>query len=308
MRVAPADEGLEGADLVGSQIDDRLVVELELAGSQRPAQIDLHDAPLLHLRIHFRLEEAESAAAILLCPVESEVGVAHERVGVLAVAGADGDADAGADDHLLPVDLVGAADGFDHATRKRSGVGRLGDVSLQNGKLVATHARDDVGVARERAQPFRDHLEEFVAGGVAEGVVDVLEVVEIEEVCRYLFTAFGPGKRLFELLIEQDAVGQAGERVVMRHVGDLGLGAALLGDVLMRRDRSAVGHRPHRDGEAAAVAELAVEDGRRSSSRRRSMPLTMSSADISDFRPLAMRCSIICFSVVPGCTCAGVSW
>ena len=94
---------------------------------------------------------------------------------------------------------------------------------------------------------------------MAEGVIDVLEIVEIEEVCRYLFTAFGPVKRLFELLIEEGAVGQAGKSVVMRHVGDLGLGAALVGDVLMRRHCSTVGHGPNRNGEAASVAELAVE-------------------------------------------------
>ena len=173
--------------------------------------------------------------------------------------GADRDADAGADDHLMPVDVVGRADGLDDAAREGCGVGRLGDADLQDGELVAAHARDDVGVPRQRAQPFGDHLEKLVAGGMAERVVDVLEVVEIEKMRGHFFAAFGPGERLFELLIEQDAVGQAGQGIVMRHVGDLGLGAALLGDVLMRRDRSAVGHRPHRDGEATAVAELAVE-------------------------------------------------
>ena len=60
-------------------------------------------------------------------------------------------------------------------------------------------------------------------------------------------------------IVEQDAVGQAGQRVVQRHVGDLGLGAALLGDVLVGGDRAAVGHRLHGDGDRAPVAELAHE-------------------------------------------------
>ena len=242
-----------------AEIDDRLVVELELAGGQRPAQIDLHAAPLLHLRIHGRLEEAKGAAAILLGPVQRQVGVAHEHVGVQPIAGADGDADAGADVHLLAVDVVGQAHQFDHAARERSGIGRLGDAGLQNGELVAAHARDDVGVPRQRAQPFGDHLEELVAGGMAQRIVDGLEVVEIEEVSRDVFAALGPGEGLLEVLVEQDPVGQAGQRIMMGHVRDLGLGAALLGDVLMRGDRAAVGHRPHGDGDAAAVAELAVE-------------------------------------------------
>ena len=58
---------------------------------------------------------------------------------------------------------------------------------------------------------------------MAEGIVDVLEIVEIRKMCSHNFAAFGPVKRLFELLIEEGAVGQAGESIVMRHVGDLGL-------------------------------------------------------------------------------------
>ena len=43
------------------------------------------------------------------------------------------------------------------------------------------------------------------------------------------------------------------------HMGDLGLRPSLLGDILMRTDRAAVGHRLYRYGNAAPVAELAVE-------------------------------------------------
>ena len=37
--MAPADEGLEAADLVAREIEDRLVVQLELAGRERLAQV-----------------------------------------------------------------------------------------------------------------------------------------------------------------------------------------------------------------------------------------------------------------------------
>ena len=107
--MVPADQGLEAADLVALEIDDRLVVELELAGRQRLAQVVLQGAPRLHLRVHLRLEEAEGAAAVALGAVERQVGVAHQLVGLVAVRRADGDADAGADHHLLAVDLVGRA-------------------------------------------------------------------------------------------------------------------------------------------------------------------------------------------------------
>ena len=70
-----------------------------------------------------------------------------------------------------------------------------------------------------------------------------LEVVEIEQMGGHDLAALDAGQRMLEPLVEQHAVGQVGQRVVQRHVRDLGLGAALLGDVLVRGDGAAVGHR-----------------------------------------------------------------
>ena len=60
--VMPAQQRLEAADLVAREVDERLVVELELAVGQRLAQIDLQLAARLHVGIHVRLEEAVDAA------------------------------------------------------------------------------------------------------------------------------------------------------------------------------------------------------------------------------------------------------
>ena len=64
--------------VVGREIDDRLVVELELAGGERLAQVVLHRAPRLHLRVHLRLEEAVGAAPVALGAIERQVGIADQ--------------------------------------------------------------------------------------------------------------------------------------------------------------------------------------------------------------------------------------
>src|SRR5450432_1922641 len=64
LRVIPADQGLESADFVAREIHHRLIVELELAGGQRLAQVLFHDATALHLQIHRGLEKVERAASI----------------------------------------------------------------------------------------------------------------------------------------------------------------------------------------------------------------------------------------------------
>ena len=116
--MVPADQGFESADLVTGEIDDGLVVEFEFAGGQCLPQVLFQGAPGLHLHIHFRLKEAESAASIALGPVESQVTVPDQLVWDQAVRRCHGDADARPDDHLMAVDLVGLADRRDDPLSK----------------------------------------------------------------------------------------------------------------------------------------------------------------------------------------------
>ena len=55
------------------------------------------------------------------------------------------------------------------------------DVDEQDRELVAALAADDVALADRARQALRDAAQDVVAGRVAEGVVDPLEVVEVDE-------------------------------------------------------------------------------------------------------------------------------
>ena len=251
----PADQSFEAADGVVGKIDDRLVVQLEFPGRQRPAQILLHNATGLHLQVHPRLEEPERAAAVALGPVEREVGVAQQFVGGQAIDGADRDTDAGADHRLMAVDIVGFADRVDDALRQTSCVGGVRR-DLHDGEFVAAHPRDGVVLAHQPPQPVRDHLQQPVAAGMAQRVVHRLEPVEIEVVDRDHFVAMDTAERLFQPLVQQDPVGQIGEGVVVRHVLDANFGSPLLGDVLVGGDPATIRHRPMANFERAPVLEL----------------------------------------------------
>ena len=176
----PAYQGFEAADFLAREVDDRLVVQLELAGRQRLAQVLLHDAAGLHLQVHRGLEEAERAAAVALGAVEREVGVAQQFVGARSVAGTDRNADADADHGLLAVDVIGLAQRIDDALRQRRGLGGVRDRGLHDDEFIAAHARDRVGLADESAQPLGDDPQQLVAAGMAERIVDGLELIEVE--------------------------------------------------------------------------------------------------------------------------------
>ena len=62
----------------------------------------------------------------------------------------------------------------------RRGVLDVG-VHDHHAELVAAHADEDVRAAQRARQPRAQLAEQLIAGRVAEGVVDLLEVVEVDE-------------------------------------------------------------------------------------------------------------------------------
>ena len=76
-----------------------------------------------------------------------------------------------------------------------------------------------VSVSRtRRAQALGYHLQQLVADRMAERVVDMLEVVEVEDVRGHHLARAWRGQGLLQPLVQQHAVGQPGERVVQRQV------------------------------------------------------------------------------------------
>ena len=126
--------------------------------------------------------------------------------------------------------------------------GRLGVVAVldHHRELVAAEARDHVLGAQARAQPRGDRHQQLVAGGVAEAVVDGLEVVEVDEQHREL--AAPVGDRGLDLVGEQRSVGEVRERVVVGLVVELlledrQLHDGLLEAVVLERDARVAGER-----------------------------------------------------------------
>ena len=93
--MVPAQQRLAADDPVVADVDQRLVVQLELAAHERLAQVDLQRAARLHARVHLRLEEAVGAAAVGLGAVQRHVGVLQQLIRLGAVVRRHGDADAG---------------------------------------------------------------------------------------------------------------------------------------------------------------------------------------------------------------------
>ena len=103
--VLPAQEALEAIQAAARELDDRLIVQLELAPVDGVAQIGLqletHQRPLPHAGV----EQFRAGLPEGLGPVHRRVGVAQDGLGRIVAVHARHDADAGGREDLMAGDV-----------------------------------------------------------------------------------------------------------------------------------------------------------------------------------------------------------
>ena len=142
------------------------------------------------------------------------------------------------------------------ALHQLRGLRRIADRGLKHRKLVAAEPRCHVAVPEAAAQAIGHTLEKLVADQMSERIVDALEFVDVDIEHGQLLAGPDRAQRLLEPLAKQRPVGQVGQRVVMRHMGDLLVGARALGDILDGGHPSAGFQRLVHDLEGAAAGSL----------------------------------------------------
>ena len=212
-RGSPAEQCLHPGGLAGVHLDHGLVVDGEFVPGERVAQV-LGDARLVLLGgAHARFEHDRTVAALVLGDVEGEIRVAQRFGGWHQLPYRD-DADAGRHVHGA---LAREREGVFEPAEKPLGVvadavGR--QVFHEYGELVPAQPGDGVLLTHPAQQPVGDRDQHFVTDRVAQAVVDVLEMVEVDQ-----NQARGAdGRRAAEDVLQpfgqQCPVGQARQRVV----------------------------------------------------------------------------------------------
>ena len=149
------------------------------------------------------------------------------------------------------------ADGAQHTLGQLRGL-RFGRHSrLDDSEFVAAEPRDDIGSAQDPAQALGDALQQRIAGRMAERVVDGFEMVEVDPVKRKAGARLQLLQPAVERFTKVEAVGDFRQRVVPRQPGDLLFGLALLGDVFLQINPSALRHGLIGDEDDASVFEMA---------------------------------------------------
>ena len=179
--MAPAQQRLHRSHAAGGDVEHGLVVEDELVLPDGMAEAALQGQALEGGGVERGRAELIVVATLLLRPVHAGVGVLDERIRVAPVLRVEADADAGGGQELPVLDEEGRPQRVEDLLRDPRRVHHLGHAGEQQRELVPAQARYGVAFAQAGAQALRHVLDEPVAGGVAEGVVDGLEAVEVQE-------------------------------------------------------------------------------------------------------------------------------
>ena len=236
LRVLPAHQRL-GA--LGPILDVvlQLVVQAQLVALEPHPQMGLQRSTGRDGELHVGVEEAEGVAARALGLVHRQVGLFEQLLDRMLVAPEHDHTDAGRAVVLAVVDHVGLAhvggDLLHHLAGPGGGLVHIATQLLQDHhKLVAAQACHGVAAPHAAHQPVGDLLQQQVAAVMAPGVVEVLEVVEVDEQQRAgLAMACAYHQGPLQPIHQQAAVGQAGQVVLEGQAVDLLLRPLVAGDV-----------------------------------------------------------------------------
>ena len=233
----PAQERLAADDATIAAVYLRLVEELELVAFDRQAEILFDGHPLAQRLVHCRGEELEVVPPPFLGVIKRRVGVAQQGRCILAVVGVHADADARRDLEWQFVDQLRCRHHLDQPARQPRCARHVGQSGNDDDELVAAQPRDGLLLAENAAEDLCHTAQQAVADVVPKSVVDQLETVEVEEQERHTqLLAARATDRVADAFVEQAAVRQSGQCIVVREKVDVVLRALALGDVVEAAD------------------------------------------------------------------------
>ena len=176
----PARQRLEAGDRAVLEPHDRLIEDRDLVALERAPQLRFERQPIGLARPHRRLEQLDAVAADALGVIHRELGVLEHLLGAVRLAVAERNAHRSGEEDLAVVEGDGRAQSF--AQRLGESDDALGlPLRQQNEReLVAGQPRQRVLRLEQPSEPARQRQQDRVADRDADGIVDLLEAVEVD--------------------------------------------------------------------------------------------------------------------------------
>ncbi|MNZ73944.1 hypothetical protein D3C78_923780 [compost metagenome] len=216
-RMVPARQCLDAHQASTLQCHLWLIHQHQPIIGQGVTQRGLQHQALQGNLVHFFEKEAEAARSRALGLVHRDIGTLQQALHILPVTGEHADADTGRQHH-------GGAGNAGRETQdhfqplKKAGDPRGIDPGQHQHELIAGQAPGDVRLPQHAMQALRHDLQQLIAGGVPQGIVDLLEAVQIDKQHRKLsLLLLHLDQAALGLSQQEVAIGQAGQGIVEGH-------------------------------------------------------------------------------------------
>src|SRR5579871_5652446 len=194
----------------------RLIHQEEFSPIEGEAQTILQRQSFHNLDIHVLGKELVSIASFFFGAIHGRVGVLDQRLAIDSMLRKDTDANAASDGEPLIFHHELRGHGVDDSVRRVGDVVDTVDGGHDDEEFVAANAGHSIVLTGTAFKPFGNLLQEKVAEGVSERVVDDLEAVEIEK--QHSDLRVLPARahqRLGQHLAEKSSIVQTGQRIVI---------------------------------------------------------------------------------------------
>lgn len=160
--------------------------------------------------------ESETALAPGLDLIHNLISLADQGFLGVAVIGIDTDADGNTEATDLAVHQHRLAEGIKYFLSNHRHRFPGMNIMENDNKLIATQPGDGIGTTHRGKEPPGHLFQHMIAGFMAQGVINHLEIVEIQkEQGQFMAMPFSDGYTALQTVREEMAVDQAGEWVVM---------------------------------------------------------------------------------------------
>ena len=221
LRVLPANERLPTNQTPLTDRPLRLVMQHELCICQRPAQVIFQLQTFLHRLIHRRCVECPGITSLRLDLVHRHIGVLHQGFDPGTIGGIDRHAHRGRRVHLRTIDDVGLRQLCLQINDEMGTAILVTDIFQDHQEFVPAQSRHRIGDPHGSPQPACSLDQQLITKLVAEGIIDILEAVEVDEDESQPATVpLRPGNRVLHALFEHQAVGKTGQMIVIGQILD----------------------------------------------------------------------------------------
>ncbi len=193
-----------------------MIEECKFVVLDRHAQLVLLLQTAPYVLTQFTGIEFIAVSAIFLGEIQGFIGPVDQIFSSFSIHGIDADADAGADDLIVAIQMMGLGEGVKKFLGNQSGALGALHIHQREDIFISGIARHRVHVTNATRQAVGNGFQHLIAKFMPQGIVDVFESIEIkEQYGQFLMMTLGLSQRLLQPVKKQGSIGKVGDEISM---------------------------------------------------------------------------------------------